>query len=55
MTLGEIRSLLSFRDVPEKSCITANNLLDKHIEHVLPHTAENVTGLSLGLNAKLLH
>lgn len=34
MTLDEIRSLLSFRDAPEKNCAEVNVLLDKHIEHV---------------------
>lgn len=34
ITLGEIRELLSFRDMPDESCNEVNSLLDRHIEHV---------------------
>ena len=40
MTLGEIRSLLSFRDAPEASCSAVNALLDTHIEHVATRIRE---------------
>jgi Cd(II)/Pb(II)-responsive transcriptional regulator len=34
MTLGEIRTLLRFKDAPEENCEEVNTLLDEHIEHV---------------------
>lgn len=34
MTLGEVEILLNVRDTPEQSCITVNDLLDKHIGDV---------------------
>jgi len=34
MTLGEIRSLLTFQDAPESNCGEVNQVLDKHITHV---------------------
>lgn len=34
MTLGEIRSLLTFQDAPESDCGEVNQVLDKHITHV---------------------
>ena len=34
MTLGEIRTLLHFKDAPEENCGEVNVLLDEHIEHV---------------------
>lgn len=34
MTLGEVEILLNVRDTPEQSCITVNDLLDKHIDDV---------------------
>jgi DNA-binding transcriptional MerR regulator len=34
MSLDEIRSLLAFRDNPNESCRTVNDVLDKHIGHV---------------------
>jgi Cd(II)/Pb(II)-responsive transcriptional regulator len=40
MTLDEIRSLLSFRDAPEQSCLAVNELLDKHIDHVAARIKE---------------
>jgi Cd(II)/Pb(II)-responsive transcriptional regulator len=35
ITLDEIRVLLDFRDRPEQDCIGVNELLDKHIGHVV--------------------
>jgi Cd(II)/Pb(II)-responsive transcriptional regulator len=35
MTLGEIRTLLKFRDAPEEDCREVNALLDEHIAHVV--------------------
>jgi len=35
MTLDEIRTLLNFRDRSEQNCIGVNELLDKHIGHVV--------------------
>ena len=35
MTLDEIRTLLDFRDRPKQNCIGVNELLDKHIGHVV--------------------
>lgn len=34
MTLGEIQTLLGFKDAPEESCGEVNALLDEHIGHV---------------------
>ncbi len=34
MTLGEIRTLLHFKDAPEEDCREVNALLDEHIDHV---------------------
>lgn len=34
MTLGEIQTLLRFKDAPEQNCEQVNELLDEHIEHV---------------------
>lgn len=34
MTLGEIRTLLHFKDAPEENCREVNALLDEHIDHV---------------------
>ncbi|MEO7887751.1 MAG: Cd(II)/Pb(II)-responsive transcriptional regulator [Polaromonas sp.] len=34
MTLGEIRTLLGFKDAPDESCADINVLLDEHIGHV---------------------
>ena len=34
MSLGEIRSLLQFKDAPTASCEAVNALLDEHIGHV---------------------
>ena len=48
MTLDEIRVLLDFRDHPEQNCLGVNQLLDKHISHVV----ERVTALS-ALEAQL--
>ena len=48
MTLDEIRVLLDFRDHPEQNCLGVNELLDKHINHVV----ERVTALS-ALEAQL--
>jgi Cd(II)/Pb(II)-responsive transcriptional regulator len=50
MTLNEIRSLLSFRDVPEESCSAVNTLLDKHIEHVA-HRIRDLQALQKQLKA----
>ncbi len=40
MTLEEIRTLLKFRDAPEKDCRDVNQLLDEHIGHVASRVAE---------------
>jgi Cd(II)/Pb(II)-responsive transcriptional regulator len=40
MALGEIRSLLAFRDHPDQSCGDVNALLDKHIVDVAGRIAE---------------
>ena len=40
MTLDEIRTLLEFRDAPERNCETVNALLDEHIVHVAQRIAE---------------
>lgn len=50
MTLNEIRSLLSFRDVPNESCNPVNTLLDKHIEHVA-HRIQDLQALQKQLEA----
>lgn len=42
MTLDEIRVLLDFRDDPEQNCVGVNELLDKHIGHVV----DRITSLS---------
>lgn len=34
MTLGEIRTLLEFKDAPDEHCAEVNALLDEHIGHV---------------------
>ena len=34
MTLGEIRTLLLFKDAPEENCVEVDALLDAHICHV---------------------
>ncbi|WP_213878412.1 Cd(II)/Pb(II)-responsive transcriptional regulator [Pseudomonas sp. dw_358] len=34
MTLDEIRSLLTLRDLPDDQCQSVNALIDEHIEHV---------------------
>lgn len=40
MALNEIRELLAFRDAPERDCGLANELLDRHIGHVVSRIAE---------------
>ncbi len=40
MTLDEIRVLLDFRDMPQQSCATVNDLLDEHIGHVAQRIQE---------------
>ncbi|MES2945477.1 MAG: Cd(II)/Pb(II)-responsive transcriptional regulator [Pseudomonadota bacterium] len=40
MTLGEIRTLLRFKDAPEDNCGQVNNLLDEHIGHVAKRIRE---------------
>ncbi len=40
MALDEIRTLLRFRDAPEKNCGEVNELLDEHIGHVGRRVAE---------------
>ncbi|HWW72539.1 MAG TPA: Cd(II)/Pb(II)-responsive transcriptional regulator [Duganella sp.] len=40
MALGEIRSLLTFRDHPDHSCGAVNALLDKHIVEVAERIAQ---------------
>lgn len=39
MTLDEVRVLLKFRDQPEEDCDGVNELLDKHIGHVVERIA----------------
>jgi len=39
MTLDEIRILLDFRDHPRSDCVGVNELLDKHIGHVVERIA----------------
>lgn len=40
MTLGEIKTLLLFKDAPEQNCEQVNDLLDEHIEHVAARIKE---------------
>ena len=40
MALDEIRTLLRFRDAPEKNCAEVNALLDEHIGHVARRVTE---------------
>jgi Cd(II)/Pb(II)-responsive transcriptional regulator len=40
MTLGEIQTLLRFKDAPERNCEEVNELLDEHIEHVAARIKE---------------
>jgi len=40
MTLGEIRSLLAFREAPTRECADVNALLDEHIGHVAERICE---------------
>ena len=40
MALDEIRTLLRFRDAPEKNCGEVNALLDEHIGHVARRVVE---------------
>lgn len=40
MTLGEIRTLLHFKDAPEENCHEVNALLDEHIDHVATRIRE---------------
>ena len=40
MTLGEIRTLLGFKDAPEDNCEQVNALLDEHIGHVAQRIQE---------------
>jgi len=40
MTLGEVRTLLAFRDGPEEKCDEVNALLDEHIGHVARRIGE---------------
>jgi Cd(II)/Pb(II)-responsive transcriptional regulator len=40
MTLGEIQTLLRFKDSPEENCEEVNGLLDEHIEHVAARIKE---------------
>ena len=40
MTLGEIRTLLDFKDAPEENCAEVNALLDQHIGHVATRIGE---------------
>jgi Cd(II)/Pb(II)-responsive transcriptional regulator len=40
MALDEIRTLLKFRDTPQRNCGEVNALLDKHIQHVTTRIAE---------------
>lgn len=34
MTLGEVHTLLRFKDAPDQNCEEVNQLLDEHIRHV---------------------
>ncbi len=40
MTLGEIRTLLHFKDAPRENCAEVNGLLDEHIGHVATRIRE---------------
>lgn len=40
MTLGEIRSLLRFKEAPQQDCEGVNELLDEHIGHVAERISE---------------
>lgn len=40
MTLGEIQTLLRFKDAPKENCEEVNALLDEHIEHVATRIKE---------------
>jgi Cd(II)/Pb(II)-responsive transcriptional regulator len=40
MTLGEIRTLLQFKDAPQEDCGEVNQLLDKRIQHVVDRISE---------------
>lgn len=40
MTLGEIRTLLHFKDAPSENCGEVNGLLDQHIGHVATRIRE---------------
>lgn len=40
MTHDEIRTLLSFRDAPDRQCEEVNTLLDEHIGHVVHRIGE---------------
>lgn len=40
MTLGEIQTLLRFKDAPAENCEEVNALLDEHIEHVATRIKE---------------
>jgi Cd(II)/Pb(II)-responsive transcriptional regulator len=40
MTLGEIRTLLHFKDAPDEDCGEVNALLDEHIGHVATRIRE---------------
>ena len=40
MTLGEIQTLLRFKDAPEQNCEEVNELLDEHIGHVAERIKE---------------
>ncbi len=40
MTLGEIRTLLHFKDAPAENCAQVNALLDEHVGHVVKRIKE---------------
>jgi Cd(II)/Pb(II)-responsive transcriptional regulator len=40
MTLGEVQTLLRFKDAPGQNCEEVNELLDEHIEHVATRIKE---------------
>ena len=40
MTLGEIRTLLHFKDAPGENCAQVNLLLDEHVGHVVKRIKE---------------
>ena len=40
MTLGEVRTLLHFKDAPEENCAEVNGLLDAHVGHVVQRIKE---------------